>query len=58
MDTNYVISADGMIITYEEWLEMRKAEMDRWSIRKGKGPTAFTFSFYSWRYWENVSNLE
>lgn len=29
MDTNYVISADGMIITYEEWLEMRKAEMDR-----------------------------
>ena len=29
MDTNYVISADGIIITYEEWLEMRKAEMDR-----------------------------
>lgn len=29
MDTNYVISADGMIITYEEWLEMRKTEMDR-----------------------------
>ena len=29
MDTNYVISADGMIITYEEWLEMRKADMDR-----------------------------
>lgn len=29
MDTNYVISADGMIVTYEEWLEMRKAEMDR-----------------------------
>lgn len=29
MDTNYVISADGMIITYEEWLEMRRAEMDR-----------------------------
>ena len=29
MDTNYVISADGMVITYEEWLEMRKAEMDR-----------------------------
>lgn len=29
MDTNYVISADGMIVTYEEWLEMRRAEMDR-----------------------------
>ena len=29
MDTNYVISADGMVITYEEWLEMRRAEMDR-----------------------------
>lgn len=29
MDTNYVISTDGMIVTYEEWLEMRKAEMDR-----------------------------
>lgn len=29
MDNNYVISADGMIVTYEEWLEMRKAEMDR-----------------------------
>lgn len=29
MDTNYVISADGMIMTYEEWLEMRRAEMDR-----------------------------
>ena len=29
MDTNYVISADGLIITYEEWLEMRRAEMDR-----------------------------
>ena len=29
MDTNYVISADGLIVTYEEWLEMRRAEMDR-----------------------------
>lgn len=29
MDTNYVISADGTILTYEEWLEMRRAEMDR-----------------------------
>lgn len=29
MDTNYVISADGMRMTYEEWLEMRRAEMDR-----------------------------
>ena len=28
MDTNYVISADGMVITYEEWLEMRRAEKD------------------------------
>ena len=29
MDTNYVISADGMRMTYEEWLEMRRPEMDR-----------------------------
>lgn len=29
MDTNYVISADGLRMTYEEWLEMRRAEMDR-----------------------------
>ena len=29
MDTNYVISADGMIVTYEEWLEMKRAEIDR-----------------------------
>ena len=29
MDTNYVISADGLKMTYEEWLEMRRAEMDR-----------------------------
>ena len=29
MDTNYVISEDGLRMTYEEWLEMRKAEMDR-----------------------------
>lgn len=29
MDTNYVISEDGLIMTYEEWLEMRRAEMDR-----------------------------
>lgn len=29
MDTNYVISEDGLRMTYEEWLEMRRAEMDR-----------------------------
>lgn len=29
MDTNYVISADGIRMTYEEWLEMRRAETDR-----------------------------
>ena len=29
MDTNYVISEDGLIMAYEEWLEMRRAEMDR-----------------------------
>ena len=28
-EVNYVINADGMIVTYEEWLEMRRAEMDR-----------------------------
>ena len=29
MDINYVISEDGLRMTYEEWLEMRRAEMDR-----------------------------
>ena len=29
MDTNYVISADGIRMTYEEWLEMRRTETDR-----------------------------
>jgi hypothetical protein len=28
-ETRYVISADGLRMTYEEWLEMRRAEMDR-----------------------------
>ena len=28
-ETTYVISSDGLRIPYEEWLEMRMAEMDR-----------------------------
>ena len=27
-ETRYVISKDGVRMTYEEWLEMRKSEMD------------------------------
>lgn len=26
--TKYVVSADGIRMTYQEWLEMRKAEMN------------------------------
>ena len=28
-ETKYVISSDGLRMTYDEWLEMRRAEMDR-----------------------------
>ena len=28
-ETAYVISADGLRVPYDEWLEMRRAEMDR-----------------------------
>lgn len=27
-ETRYVISKDGVRMTYEEWIEMRKSEMD------------------------------
>lgn len=27
-ETRYVISKDGVRMTYEEWLEMRQSEMD------------------------------